>query len=353
MERKSRWWGFDFDAIAGHAKGVGLDDDQLEEVKRAATTLPYTETRRSTGGNGIHIYVRMAGAGFESNNHTEHAALGRCVLAKMSSDCGFDFAQQIDTCGGNMWIWHRKMTTENRGLELLQAAETPLTSSDMPDNWRDHIPVISRRQNRVSVSGVADQEHFGRLTASQRVSQLDDSHKQVMQALEDSEYSSTWIHDHSLFNTHTKAIKNLMDDAECRKELNLVGIFDTLSEGRDPGKPNSYMFPTARGSWRVFRFGEGTKEATTWTQDGDGRTTCVFNLMPDLRTASMANGGVERVSGGYVFRVKEQAEAVCDLLGVAMNIPKAVNPTDVLLKKDQNGRMVAEITKSRLSLIHI
>ena len=57
--RVSRHFGYDFDALTSHAKGIGIDEAQLEKVKQAAEALPYVETRRSTGGKGIHLYVYL------------------------------------------------------------------------------------------------------------------------------------------------------------------------------------------------------------------------------------------------------------------------------------------------------
>ena len=119
--RSSCWVAFDFDSITSHAKGVGILDSELEKVKEAASALPYVEVRRSTGGGGIHLYVYLDG--IPTANHTEHAALARAVLGMMSSVTGFDFASQIDCCGGNMWLWHRKMSAKNRGLEVIKKAE--------------------------------------------------------------------------------------------------------------------------------------------------------------------------------------------------------------------------------------
>ena len=34
--RRSRWLAFDFDSLTGHAKGVGISDEELEKVKQAA-----------------------------------------------------------------------------------------------------------------------------------------------------------------------------------------------------------------------------------------------------------------------------------------------------------------------------
>jgi hypothetical protein len=100
-DRRSLWFGYDFDALT-HAQG--LSDEQLEKVKQAACALPYVEVRRSTGGGGIHLYVYLDGAGVPTANHTEHAALARCILGMMSAECGFDFASAIDACGHVLWV---------------------------------------------------------------------------------------------------------------------------------------------------------------------------------------------------------------------------------------------------------
>lgn len=50
--RVSHWVGFEFDSIVGHAAGVGVDDDQLEEVRRKAAEIP---------GGGMAHQVERAG----------------------------------------------------------------------------------------------------------------------------------------------------------------------------------------------------------------------------------------------------------------------------------------------------
>ena len=149
---------FDFDSLTTHANGVGITDEELEKVKLAAEALPYVETRKSTGGKGIHLYVYFDAAGIPTANHTEHAALARCILGMMSSDTGFDFASQIDCCGGVMWIWHRKMTAENGGLALTKDATKTLSVADLPANWRDHIEVVQKKRSKVRVNGVTEED---------------------------------------------------------------------------------------------------------------------------------------------------------------------------------------------------
>jgi hypothetical protein len=133
--RRSRAWGFDFDALTTHAKGIGVSDEELERVKQAAMAFPLFEVRKSTGGSGIHLYTYADEDGISTENHTVHAALARCILGMASSATGFDFASQLDACGGVMWVWHRKMTKENEGLKLLKPAEKRLSLAGQAAVW--------------------------------------------------------------------------------------------------------------------------------------------------------------------------------------------------------------------------
>ena len=145
-DRRSLWFGYDFDALTAHAQGIGISDAQLEKVKAAACALPYVEVRRSTGGKGIHLYVRLSEEGIPTQNHTEHATLARSVLGMMSAEVGFDFASAIDACGGVMWIYHRKMSAENHGLEIIKPAVQHLSAADLPGDWRDNVQSLKKSQ---------------------------------------------------------------------------------------------------------------------------------------------------------------------------------------------------------------
>ena len=145
--------GFDFDAITGHAKGIGVSNEELERVKQAAMSLPYVEVRKSTGGGGIHLYIYFDEAGIPTANHTEHAALGPLHLGMMSSETGFDFASQIDACGSQYVVLASEDDERERGPQAHQAGrEECCPSSDLPPNWRDHIEVVTRRRAKVRVS---------------------------------------------------------------------------------------------------------------------------------------------------------------------------------------------------------
>jgi hypothetical protein len=346
--RCSRWFGFDFDALTGHAKGIGVTDEQLEKVKEAACALPYVQVRRSTGGKGIHLYVYLDDEGIPTANHTEHAALARCVLGTMSAEVNFDFASAIDACGHVMWVWHRKMTPENHGLEIIKSATKRLTVADLSENWKDHIEVVRGRRTKVRINKITEdqQDPFEKLVSSRTLVPLDESHKAQIEALMRSGFTTLWVADHHLLQTHTCALQRLME--ESRKELKLVGIFKTDSQGKDPGSPNCFLFPLPNGGWRVFRFSPGVKEADTWTQSEEGWTTCYFNRFPTLASACKTQGGIEDESGGFVFTDPAKAVKAAEAIGQPLDLDvAALGSRKIILKGHRDGRLVVSIQREQ------
>lgn len=345
--RRSRWFGYDFDSITGHAAGVGIGDEELERVREAACALPWVEVRRSTGGNGLHLYVLCSEAGVPTENHTIHAALGRAILGIMSSETGFDFARHVDACGGNMWIWARKMTTENRGLSLVKAAERCIGDDELPANWRDHIEVVKGTRSKIRVSGVEDkdQDPFDALANGRRIVQLDDQHKKIIDELRRLKGSVLWVPDYHLLQTHTAMLQTLMD--EHGKELGLKGFFQTNSKGKDLGQPNCFLFPLDDGAWKVYRFSQGINETTTWEQDNAGWTTCYFNHAPNLKIAARAMGGIEDAEkGGFLFSTVADAQSAAKALGRDLPIPeRGYGDREVTLKAHKDGRLVAQVAR--------
>lgn len=275
----SLWVAFDFDAIVGHAEGIGVADEELERVKQAAMSLPYVEVRKSTGGSGLHLYVYFDGEGISTENHTVHAALARCVLAMMSRDCGFDFATAIDAAGSNMWIYHRKMTAENEGLKIIRAAEKKLSATDLPADWRDNIEVVAHRPAKVRVDTDIQDDYldpFEAIASAYRRVPLAETHKAIIDELSHSGFTTVWLPERHLCQTHTKALEKLMETGKYE------GVFETLSKGNNPGTPNCFWFPIEDGGLHVYRFSPGIKEAETWNQDGVNWTHCRFNWPPDL-----------------------------------------------------------------------
>ena len=84
VDRVSRWVGFDFDAIVGHADAHTrkLSEEELEDIKKLINNVPWVTLRKSTSGKGLHLYVFMEP--FATKNHTEHAAVARAILSKLS-----------------------------------------------------------------------------------------------------------------------------------------------------------------------------------------------------------------------------------------------------------------------------
>ena len=101
------------------------------------------------------------------------------------------------------------------------------------------------------------------------------------------------------------------------------------------------------GAWRVYRFSPGITETDTWTQDGQGWTTCYFNRYPDLATACTLLGGVEREQGGYVFSSAEKAVQAAKNLGEELTLPDDIGDRKVTLKAHKDGRLVVEIERRK------
>lgn len=338
--RCSRWVGFDFDDITGHAAGVGITDEKLSEVREAACALPWVEVRQSTGGKGFHLYVHLADVA--SENHTVHAALARAVLGKMAEETGFDFGLHVDTCGGNMWIWHQKMNAANGGLRLIKASSGPLTEQDLPAHWRDNVEVVRRRRSKVRMPGV--EGDFDKLAGSQTTVALDDEHKRILEALRDTGFVVDWVPDHRCARVHTCGLQALADDPGMR----ITGVFQTNSNGTDPQTPNAFMFPVADGAWSVFRFSPGIAEARTWRQDGEGWTTCYFNRSPDLRTAAFAfDGRWDSDRDTYVFQTADQAIRAAHALGSRANVPDFLTGRAAELRISKNGALALEIDREK------
>lgn len=346
VNRKSLWVGFDFDSITGHAKGVGVSDTELQRVREAACALPYVQVRKSTGGKGLHLYVYFDLDKIVTENHTVHAALGRAILGLMSSETGFDFASHIDACGGNMWIWHRKANAENGGFALIKDTDKILTDADIPANWKDNVEVVTRQRAKIKVTGVdaPDIDPFEALASARRIVPLDAKHKAIHEALKTSGFSTVWVPDHHLLQTHTCALKKLMD--EQKGKMGLKGFFQTISEGKNPGEPNCFLFPIDEGAWKVYLFGPGRPEAVTWEQDGQGWTTCYFNKPPGLKVASRAYGGIEdSEQGGFLFENAKEAVKAAEALGQKINLPAKMMDRSARVKAHKDGRLVVHVAK--------
>jgi len=313
--RVSRWVAFDFDAITGHAPGVGVDEVQLSQVREAAMRIPWVQTRKSTRGKGYHMYVYFDDAGIPTENHTIHQGLGRCILSKMSQESGFNFASAIDACGGNMWIWHRDATAQNEGLAVIQDSTQELTLSDLPINWRDHIDVVTRKRTKIKVRGIPtkEDEAFDVMASARDMVSLDEVHHEIIEALsEECNCTTVWIPEYNLLQTHTAGFAQLRETHPDK----YAGFFETNSDGNNLAEPNAFAFPMADGGWKVYRFSKGHHEHETWDQDGRGYTTTFFNCRPNLKAAALSMQAAKSKDGSFYFTCVRHAMQAMTALGV-------------------------------------
>jgi hypothetical protein len=336
--RCSRWVAFDFDAIVGHSEKhtKKLSSEELDAVRKNAEAIEWVTIRKSTAGKGIHLYVFLDNV--PTKTHTEHAALGRAILGKLAALTGFDFMAKVDTCGGNMWVWARKMVGTD-GLKLIKPG-TVLT--DIPPNWRDHVKVVSgsRRKNLpqdIEAGGQVDA--FQDLVGQRAKIQLDDEHKKLITYLKDTNALWWWDQDNHMLVTHTMYLK------KAHADLGLRGVYETNSEGKDLNQQNCFATPMRRGAWAVRRFGQGVQEHESWTQDPSGWTKCFYNREADLQTAARAFGGLEDAKGNFNFREGEVAMKAAQLLGVHLNLSRHYLTRETKLKSHKDGRLVATVER--------
>lgn len=249
----------------------------------------------------------------------------------------------VHNCGGNMWIWHRKMQG-TEGLKLIKKG-TVLTEDQIPVNWKDHIHVVkgTRKKNLPKFIEEIEVDEttrlFNELTEQRNFVQLDDSHKSLIKYFEDNSCMWWWDQDNHLLVTHTIHIK------EAHRALGMKGIFETNSQGTEQGDYNSFLFPLRHGMWSIRRFTPGVQEHESWTQDGAGWTQCFLNRDPDLATVSRAHGGIEHDKGGFIFREGEVATQVATVLGANLDLPLFLMGRQTKLKQHKDGRLIVEVKK--------
>ena len=334
--RLSRWVAYDFDALIGHSERhpSKLTNEQLNDVRDAASKLPWTTIRRSTSGKGLHIYVNLEP--FPTANHTEHAALARSILHYMCLQTGFPFESAVDICGYNMWVWHRKMIGTD-GLTLIKQGEI-FAAAKVPTNWRDHLLVTRGQSKRIRPSFSSPE--LDDLSGQKRHLSLDDGHKALITWLAQKGASFWWDQDHHMLVAHT------FDLAAAHKELGLRGAFSTLSTGKDQGiDHNCFLYPLRRGAWVVRRYSKGVAESDTWDVDVKGFSRCYYNQDASLKVACKANNGVEHPTGGFVFRTGVEAATAAKILGVDLALPDFYAQRETKLKQNRQGRLVVELKR--------
>lgn len=352
-KRQSEWFAFDFDAIIGHSDlhSKKLTEEQLAEITTIVSSIPFVTLRRSTSGRGLHLYIKVKPV--PSANHNEHAAMARAMLGSLSGLTGYDFASKVDICGGNMWIWHRKMylpnqdsvplieRNKNDGLKLVKEATV---LGEVPANWQDHVCVINRKVKKSTPNFVFELKEenpdalFNELMGQRSRVPLDSKHKELIQWLNSQGASWWWDTDNHMMVTHTFHL------SEAHTVLKLKGAFKTVATGKERGMDhNCFMFPLPEGAWAVRRFSQGVAEDKSWMQDGKKWTRCFYNREPDLETLSKVYGGKERIKGGYIFNTLTEALAVAKSLGVMVEVPTFFhNRETVITYKDREGKLIIQ-----------
>ena len=336
QRRVSRWFGYDFDAIAGHSDKhtKKVDDSELQLIAEALKKVPYATIRKSTSGNGLHVYVFVDDVPTE--NHTEHAALARAVLDKLAFDSGCDLRMSVDVCGAVLWVWHRKMNSAPEGLRLIKQGDV---LKDVPKDWRDHLEVVSGKRKKAIPRFAANEDNidFEDLSSHRHRIKLDKEHIALIEYLQKSGGYCRFINEHNMLITHTSLL------AKAHVDLSLRGFFTTLSQGSDDGDHNCFAFPLKGGAWAVRRYTKGTKESDCWEADDRRYTRAYLNKTPSFRLACISRGGIELPKGGYHFKDWDIAEKVLMVLGIDVTVPLKYRVRPGELIEQRNGKIVGHI----------
>jgi len=330
INKHTIWVAFDFDSIIGHKHG--LTNVVLDEIMNTLMSIPWVTVRKSTSGRGFHVYVRLCDP-IETANRTEHAAVARAILHKMSALTGYNFKDKVDICGGNMWIWHRKMTEVNQGLVTIKQGDA---LDEIPD-WQSQIDCVitGRPANTPMDALISSKAHVG----------LDLEHRKLITWLQEHGTRWSWDADKNMLVAHT------YDLLQAHLEIPLKGIFQTKATGKNNPDINCFLFPLRHGAWVVRRFGKGTSEEQTWELDQSGWTRCYYNVDVDLATASRLYNGVEHPTGAYIFASAEHAIRALSLLGINPDLPSASHYCRTSIKEHKDGRLIIMIEdkESKLS----
>jgi len=357
--RVSRWFAYDFDALTGHSDrhSKKLTENELGDIKTVVGNVPWVSLRTSTSGKGLHLYVHLK-TPVETRNHHEHAALARAILASLTATTTFDFNKKVDICGGNMWVWHRKMTDKVTGDRIgLKVIKTGEPLDKIPNNWRDHLNVVRGRSMKTRpafvdssvVSTTTDntstiaEDTFNELTGQRTKTPLDKDHKRLLDFMQERNCMWWFDSDHWMLVTHTSHLK------EAHNILDLRGVFETLATGSERGADhNCFAYPLPRGAWAVRRYSPGTKEADTWEQDGNGWTKCFYNRELDFAVACKIKSGVEHPKGGYHFPTVGLMFATLKTLGVDISCHTAYGERSGLIKQHkEDGKLIVTLPATK------
>ena len=339
-KKESEWVGFDFDSIANHQQG--LNDEELNDIRRRVEEISWVTSRRSTSGKGLHFYIYLSPP-IPTISHTEHAGLARAILGIVSARIGKNLEGKVDVCGGILWVWHRRQSAD--GYTLIKEGSA---LDDVPTNWRDHVEVVKGKKRRIRAPTAtdADERYLEELIGKTRIADLDDGHRKIIGWLVQANKLAWWDQDRRLLVAHT------FDLQECHRALKLKGPFYTSASGKETGNDqNCFAFPLRNSGWVLRRHTRKCAEHPSWTIDPSGWTRCYFNMAADLSTAARCHGGVERSDGRYeVSSLRDAFSSLQDLGAVPATVASEVSSNPYInrpatLREHKDGRAIVSISR--------
>lgn len=290
-EKKSVAVGIDID-FDGEKVGAKQTNDarDIEEIVRRLKELDYVTIVRSTGGNGLHVYVFFHNCP-SSDNHHEHTIVARKTLELISQDINYDLKTHVDCVGMVFWIWAASSPEGHPGFSVIKEGTT----------------LDGSRLATVSLPTPAVRSQSG---ANFETVELDEEHKRVLEAISRQPFYFNIRADMNLIHAHTCAIKRAVDQLAEQGEP-IVGGFTTASDGTDPQTANCFLAPLRGGSFRVHRFGQSQHEPDWEYQDG--KNFCYLN--DDLSLQEMVSRQAIKYSAGKYYLDQDGAVELAESLG--------------------------------------
>lgn len=350
---ESEFFGYDFDSLVGHKSGLSQQD--MDEVIQRAMEIPWVSMIRSTSGRGIHIFVDVHPR-LPAKNHNEHAANARLVLNYLCAKARFDFKEKVDCLGGIMWLWHEKavnivktkmLSGKFASMEDLYKSEDylpfklmkqgePLTK--VPGEFKEQLKIISGKARRPKQAN----SEFNMLTSTNRHISLGKEHGKLYDWLDANDKMCHWDSDNNMLVCHTADLKTAHD------ELNMKGIFETNSTGKDSGHDqNCFAFPIKGGAWIVRRHGRDTLEHPYWDKDSSGWTRAFLNKKPSISSVMRAYKGLLGAKGDYEFISASDTSPVFMALGIPMDIPEKLKERTAWVKPFKGKFLILSVAKSK------
>jgi hypothetical protein len=292
--------GIDIDTNDTHEKG--LSPGALQPILEASAKLPWAEVRRSSGGSGLHIFVRFTEP-VESATRADGSALAKAVLVLMSREADFDFKAVKDCAGGNMWIY--KDGAPANAYEIVKPATETLDAHRLPPGWREVKKAKSRPVD------------FSPSTVT-----LEPEHLKVEKHLQDFAATTIYVPEVGCYHVHTHALQ------EVARLYSYRGFFATSSPGTDLGKPNAYMFPIPGGGFLVKRFGDA-HEHSSWYEGPNGQYA-LLDVEASFEKA-VAHFGMNSTSKGYAFS-RTNLVAMLQATGATLSVPEGFEGRTLFVK---------------------